>query len=69
MFKLLVYACMIINPKQCLILENTEYPVIYETFEQCKERALVIGSEIPKYIKGYRAVKWKCSEVKEGRFI
>lgn len=60
---------MIMNPKQCVILENTEYPVVYETFEQCKERALVIGSEIPKYIEGYRAVKWKCSEVKEGRFI
>jgi len=60
---------MVMNPKQCVILENIEHPVVYETFEQCKQRALVIGSEVPKYLKGYRAVKWKCSEVEEGRFI
>jgi hypothetical protein len=52
-----------------MVLENTQYPVVYETYDACKARALEIGSEVPTYLNGYRAVKWKCSEVKEGRFL
>ena len=51
-----------------MFLENTQYPVVYETFEQCKARALEIGSEVPKYMRGWRAVRWKCQKVKEGKF-
>ena len=68
MFKVLVVACMVTNPQQCLFIENTQYPVVFETFEACKERALVIGSEVPEYLTGYRAIRWKCSQVREGRF-
>ncbi len=68
MFKCLVIACLIANPNNCQILENTEYPVVYETFEACKSRALEIASEVPLYLKGYRPVQWKCSKVPEGKF-
>jgi len=68
MFKVLVVACMVANPQQCMFIENTQYPVVYETFEACKARALEIGSEVPQYITGYRAMTWKCSQVREGRF-
>lgn len=52
-----------------MVIENTEYPVVYETYEACKQRALVIGSEVNKYMPSYRAVKWRCAEVQEGRFL
>lgn len=68
-YKLLVIACLIGNPKHCMVIENTEYPVVYETYEACKQRALVIGSEVNKYMPSYRAVKWRCAEVQEGRFL
>ncbi len=69
MFKVAVIVCMITNPNQCMVLENTQYPVVYETYNACKARALEIGSEVPTYLNGYRATRWKCSEVKEGRFL
>ena len=69
MFKCLVIACLIGNPNNCQILENTEYPVVYETFDSCKYRALEIASQVPLYLKGYRAVRWKCTQVAEGKLI
>ena len=59
MFKVLVVACMVTNPTQCMFIENTQYPVVYETFEACKARALEIGSEVPEYMHGYRAITWR----------
>tara|TARA_R110000868_G_C10436491_1_gene724926 strand:- start:105 stop:314 length:210 start_codon:yes stop_codon:yes gene_type:complete len=69
MFKVLVTVCMINSPAQCAIIENTEYPVVYETFESCKERALKIGSDVPIYLKGWRAIRWQCKKVNEGKFV
>jgi hypothetical protein len=68
MFKVLVVICMVAYPKQCMVLENTQFPVVFETFETCKARALEIGSQVPEYMTGYRAMTWKCSQVREGRF-
>ena len=69
MYKCLVIACLISNPSYCQVLENTEYPVVYETFNACKARALEIASQVPIYFKNYRATKWKCSRVTEGKLL
>lgn len=68
MFKVLVVICMVAYPKQCMVLENTQFPVVFETMETCKARALEIGSQVPQYMTGYRAIRWKCKQVREGRF-
>lgn len=67
MFKCLVIACLIGNPNNCQMLENIQYPVVYQTLEACKNRALEIASEVPIYLRGYRAVKWKCTRIAEGK--
>tara|TARA_R100001460_G_scaffold25883_1_gene52149 strand:+ start:2815 stop:3024 length:210 start_codon:yes stop_codon:yes gene_type:complete len=69
MFKCLVIACLISNPSYCQVLENTEYPVVYKTYDECKVRAMEIASQIPIFLRGYRATKWKCKEVQEGKFL
>ena len=69
MFKCLVIACLISNPNMCQILENTEYPVVFKSYDTCKDRALEIASQVPIFLKGFRATKWKCSRVAEGRFL
>jgi hypothetical protein len=51
-----------------MFIENTQYPVVYETFESCKARALEIGSEVPKYLPKWKAMRWKCTKIREGRF-
>tara|TARA_A200000159_G_C7018995_1_gene213103 strand:+ start:347 stop:505 length:159 start_codon:yes stop_codon:yes gene_type:complete len=51
-----------------MFIENTEYPVIYETYDACKARALEIGSEVSIYIPQWRAMRWKCIKIKEGKF-
>ena len=48
--------------------ENTQFPVVFETMETCKARALEIGCQVPEYMTGYRAITWKCKQVREGRF-
>ena len=68
MFKVLITVCMINNPAQCMFIENTKYPVVYETFESCKARALEIGSEVPNYLPNWKAIRWKCQKIKEGKF-
>lgn len=68
MFKVIVTVCLIIDPSKCMFIENTEYPVVYETFEQCKARALEIGSDVPNYIPQWRAIRWKCLKIREGKF-
>ena len=51
-----------------MFIENTQYPVVYETFDQCKARALEIGSDVPNYIPQWRAIRWKCLKIREGKF-
>ena len=68
MFKVIVTVCLIIDPSKCMFIENIQYPVVYETFEQCKARALEIGSDVPNYIPQWRAIRWKCLKIREGRF-
>ena len=68
MYKVLVTVCMMQIPQNCMTLENHEYPEIYETYDQCKERALEIGSQVPVYMPKWKAIRWRCIKVKEGRF-
>ena len=68
MFKVLVTICLIADPTKCIFVENVQYPVVYETFEECKARALEIGSDVPNYIPQWRAIRWKCLKIREGKF-
>jgi hypothetical protein len=68
MFKAVVTICLINSATVCMILENFQYPVVYETYEQCKERALEMGSQVPEYMPKWKAIRWKCIKIKEGRF-
>jgi len=68
MYKVLITVCLLADPTKCMFIENTEYPVVYETYDACKARALEIGSEVSIYIPQWKAMRWKCIKIKEGKF-
>lgn len=69
MFKAIVVACSIINPNYCVVLQNAQYPVIYETYEECKVRALKMAGDVHIYMKKFKPTRWKCEKIQEGRLL
>ena len=65
MFKCFVMICAIINPNNCIQLEDVQD--IYKTEEECVERAIEIGLQVPYYYPEYRATKYKCKKLAKGR--
>lgn len=57
--------CAIINPNNCMQLEDVQD--IYKTEEECVERAIKIGLQVPYYYPEYRAVKYRCKKLAKGR--
>jgi len=69
MFKAVVIACSMIIPNYCITLENVQYPVIFNSYDECKVRALEMASDVGKYMKSFKPTRWRCQEVKEGRLL
>lgn len=67
MFKVIVLACLVSNSDMCWEYHDTRGP--YKTYEQCTERAYVMGNDIASIHEGrlmpkaYRCVSLKGTEL------
>ena len=57
--------CSLVNPNNCKQLEDIQD--IYKTEEQCVERAIEIGLQVPYYYPNYRAKKYRCKQLAKGQ--
>lgn len=57
--------CSIINPKNCLQLEDITD--IHKTEQSCIERAIEISTQVPHYYPYYRAKKYRCKKLAKGQ--
>tara|TARA_R100000900_G_scaffold106323_1_gene82493 strand:- start:264 stop:464 length:201 start_codon:yes stop_codon:yes gene_type:complete len=60
MYELFVLACLVINPVQCVILEDLNGPHKREI--DCMARAQEIKEQIEKNTPSYSAKKYKCEK-------
>lgn len=67
MFKCFVIICSLIDPNNCLQLEDITD--IHKTEESCIERAIEISTQVPYYYPNYRAKKYKCKKLVKGQLI
>ena len=65
MFQALVLACMVLQPDQCLQLEDQRGP--YKTYERCEARVYEMSRVVHIYLKGYKPVSWKCVPLPKGK--
>ena len=65
MFKCFVIICSLIDPNNCLQLEDITD--IHKTEESCIERAIEISTQVPYYYPNYRATKYRCKKLAKGR--
>ena len=66
MFKLLVIACAIADPKMCITFEDTLKKL--ETEQQCIERAYEIRRDIVAELEDMKPMVYKCIELQKGKF-
>jgi hypothetical protein len=67
MFKCFVIICSLIDPNNCLQLEDIRD--IHKTEESCIERAIEIATQVPYVYKDFRAVKYRCKKLEKGQLI
>lgn len=67
MFKCFVIICSIINPSDCLRLEDITD--IHKTEQSCIERAIEISTQVPYYYPNYRAIKYRCKKLAKVQLI
>lgn len=63
MYQAIVVACMITNMEICITFEGQQW---FEIERTCKVRALDMASDVHKYYKGYKAVKYNCRALPNG---
>ena len=56
--------CVIINPNNCIQLEDVQD--IYKTEEECVERAIEIGLQVPYYYPEYRQLNINVKNLQKG---
>jgi len=66
MFKLLVIACAIADPKMCITFEDTLKKL--ETEQQCIERAYEMRRDIVAELEDMKPIVYKCIELQKGKF-
>ena len=66
MFKLLVIACAIADPKMCITFEDTLKKL--ETEQQCIERAYEMRKDIVAELEDMKPMVYKCIELQKGKF-
>jgi hypothetical protein len=66
MFKAIVLACSISNPNVCIEFEDTREQLI--TKEQCVQRTFEMRNDISEMMTDMKAVAYRCTQLKEGRF-
>jgi hypothetical protein len=65
MFQAIVYACLVFNMEQCILLEDQRGP--YNTYERCEKRAYEMSRAVHKRMSGYKPVSWQCRALPKGR--
>jgi len=65
MFETMVLVCLATNPNFCQQLQDLNGP--YQEKTQCIQRAYEIARELPEYMPGYVAMKYKCMDVADKR--
>lgn len=66
MFKALVVACAIANPKICITFEDTMYKL--NTEEQCMARVYEMRKDISENLTHMKAMMYKCIKLTKGKF-
>lgn len=66
MFKAVVLACSISNPNICIEFEDTIKQLI--TKEQCVHRTFEMRKDISEMLTDLKAVAYRCTQLKEGKF-
>ena len=69
MFKAMILICVINDPTQCMFMENTRYPVLYNTLKACETRLAEMKAVIPAYVSGWKVSSWSCIKMNKGRSI
>jgi len=65
MFETMVLVCLATNPNFCQQFQDLNGP--YQEKTQCIKRAYEIARELPEYMPGYVAMKYKCMDVADKR--
>ena len=66
MFKALVIACSIMNPKMCITFEDIENKL--ETEEHCISRVYEMREDIAQAMPHLKPMTYKCVQLNKGRF-
>ena len=64
MFKTLVLMCSLINPANCIEMENTRHPILTE--KACVARAMEMANDINRYMPDFKAMSYKYIPLKKG---
>tara|TARA_B100000029_G_scaffold88489_1_gene78340 strand:- start:1223 stop:1429 length:207 start_codon:yes stop_codon:yes gene_type:complete len=65
-FKALIFVCHIANPTQCFYLEDVREKLTSK--RQCIDRVFEMRTDLIDFMPHYKAIKWKCIELREGKF-
>jgi len=63
MYQAIVIACMVSNPQICVTFEGQQW---FDIERECKVRALKMASDVHKYYKGYKAIRYNCRALPNG---
>lgn len=66
MFKALVIACALMNPKICITFEDVRDKL--ETEEQCIERVYQMRDDISQQMPHLKPMTYKCVQLNKGKF-
>jgi len=64
MFKTLVLVCSLIDPSNCIEMENTRHPILTE--KACVARAMEMARDLNRYMPNFKAMSYKCIPLKKG---
>ena len=56
MFKTLVLVCSLIDPSNCIEMENTRHPILTE--KACVARAMEMARDINRYMPNFKAMSY-----------
>ena len=63
MYQALVVACQIASMELCITFEDQNW---FQTERECTVRALEMANHVHKYMKIYKAVRYRCRPLPKG---
>jgi len=61
--------CLINDPTECTLMENTKPPILYDTIKACKVRAFEMAYVVEIYAPDWKAISWECKEITKGTSV